>query len=830
MTGEGWLKHATALRALAAALAVEGNEADDLVQEAWLRAARRGDADQPKAWWSAVFRNLVRDSARQRGRRSASEQVAARGEHLPSEVEVLERLEIAQRVAGEVAKLDEPYRTAIHLRYFEGLSAEEIAQRSNAPLETIRARLRRGLQQLRERMDRACGGDRSVWSTALAAIALRGKSPVAAAAATSLVSIGGIAMSVKLASSVAAAIVLGVGAYFLWPSSEAASPHASAPILEAAAQPSLPPAVTEPAPPCIEPAPARAEAAPAAVPANETPAADDGKFEVRGTVVIVDEKGVERANESGTLSVLAATSEADVDRQELAFENGRWSTRIKKGAFLMVGKLVAGGREALLPKSRPSTPGADPIEVRGKWLPRGRLRVVDAATKQDLREIEVRSAENRGPNPDWIHPGDSSEIATVEKSIDSPFDLPVHMRVTSYWLHARGYAWARVDFDHTVGGERTVELSAPAALEIAVSGSTPPEGACVRLYPKHDVSFGNEARVSVPVALSGATRIDDMPPGHYFACVELGEFDTRQRLGETEVDLLERATARATIAIDTSKLDVDTVHLYGTLAVPEGVDLARVELVLGREGGEAADVRLKWTQMTAIDGQPLARRWDAGRVRTGAWGATVRPVLYRQLIHAEGAGELQAEIRVPELVKVHVTVADAATGAVVEPERLSWSDARIEGLSSGFQCPLMPAGSKGAYEFSAPAGVVQVSCTADGYAPQSHDLDLRTGAKSVDIKLSRASGVHVQIFDGDARLKVGLEFFWEVRCTSGDSRRPLGSPGGRSTEFEFTRLLDPGHYVIHFPELEGFQPIEAMPVDVATGQITEIAVHAKHAH
>jgi len=38
-----------------------------------------------------TFRNLVRDSARQRGRRNASEHAAAREERLPSEVEMLER-------------------------------------------------------------------------------------------------------------------------------------------------------------------------------------------------------------------------------------------------------------------------------------------------------------------------------------------------------------------------------------------------------------------------------------------------------------------------------------------------------------------------------------------------------------------------------------------------------------------------------------------------------------------------------------------------------------------------------------------------------------------
>src|SRR5882672_6687986 len=181
MSGDGWLAHAGALRALAAALTGDASEADDVAQETWLRAARdERRLERPRAWWAAVARNLVRDRARERARRAHTERESARDERLPSEIEMLERLEIAQRVAAEVARLDEPYRTAIHLRYFEGLSPEQIAERSRAPLETIRARLRRGLALLRERMDRACGGDRSAWSIALAAIALRGKTTVLA--------------------------------------------------------------------------------------------------------------------------------------------------------------------------------------------------------------------------------------------------------------------------------------------------------------------------------------------------------------------------------------------------------------------------------------------------------------------------------------------------------------------------------------------------------------------------------------------------------------------------------------------------------------------------
>jgi len=826
MSGDGWLAHAGALRALAAALTGDASEADDVAQETWLRAARdERRLERPRAWWAAVARNLVRDRARERARRAHTERESARDERLPSEIEMLERLEIAQRVAAEVARLDEPYRTAIHLRYFEGLSPEQIAERSRAPLETIRARLRRGLALLRERMDRACGGDRSAWSIALAAIALRGKTTVLATTSASLLSIGGVLVSAKLALGVAAALVLGVGAYLMWPSGDAAKPQARDTVEAAAPAIVAPPVVEKPAP--VEPTPARVEAT---TPVATPPAApaDDGTFEVRGSVVIVDESGVEHRDETGSFYAVSGTSERDVKSREIAFEKGAWSLRIPKGGFLGFFKLVVGGREAALPRqSRPMQPGTDPIEVRGQWLKRGRLHVVDAVTKQDLRDIEVRYADGWRANPDWTHPGDYKDMSVLHMAV-SPFDLPERLNITPYWLHVAGYAWTRVDFDHLVGGERTVELVAPASVDVSIAGGSAPAGACVRLYSKQQVSYAFEARVSVKAAPSGATRIDELEPGHYFACIETGDDDSRQRLGETPVDLVADQIANVTVTIDASKLDVPMVHLFGTLSLPAGyVDAVTTDLSLWREGGEPQRITLKAKAMTPVGGNELVRSWDAGSVPAGVWGANVRPAMYRQVIHAESPGELRVEINVPRMVTVSIDISDAATGEALVPEHIMWSDARIEGLSRGFSSPVQPLATKGTYRFEAPAGAVRLSCDTKGYAAYEQDLELRDEPVALHIKLQRGSGVHIEVFEGDARLRVGFEFFDGMRCTVPGQGRSFGLPGGRDTEFEWTRMLDPGRYDIKFPALEGYEPIDTITVDVSAGQMVEVPVHVK---
>src|SRR5260221_4650994 len=208
---DGWLAEAAALRRLAASLLRDEHEAEDLVQETWLRA-RKSDATKSGAWFRTVIRNLARDRLRERGRRQKSEHDAARSESMPSEGQVEERLEVARQIAVEVARLEEPYRTMIHLRYFEDRSPAEIAELSKLPVETVRSRLRRGLETLRQRMDRAHDGRREAWSLALAPLAAR-VGPVSGGVLTA----AGAIMSTKLAVSGAAAVVVAVGLLFVWP-------------------------------------------------------------------------------------------------------------------------------------------------------------------------------------------------------------------------------------------------------------------------------------------------------------------------------------------------------------------------------------------------------------------------------------------------------------------------------------------------------------------------------------------------------------------------------------------------------------------------------------
>src|SRR5688572_826758 len=167
-SGAELLQHQDFVRRLACELVRDAARADDLVQDAWVQALQRPPrvAVAARTWFRTVLRNLASRGAREEGRRSAREQAAARAEAQPSTAEIGERLALEQELVRAVEALREPYRSAVFQRYFEDLSPRAIAAREGVPLATIKTRLRRALELLRESLDRSHG--RKTWALAFA--------------------------------------------------------------------------------------------------------------------------------------------------------------------------------------------------------------------------------------------------------------------------------------------------------------------------------------------------------------------------------------------------------------------------------------------------------------------------------------------------------------------------------------------------------------------------------------------------------------------------------------------------------------------------------------
>jgi RNA polymerase sigma-70 factor (ECF subfamily) len=184
---------------LARSLVRDTNLADDVAQDAWLVALERPPHARSgpglRAWLARVTRTLARQSMRSDARRTLREHGAARSESEVSAGEIVARGSMHRRLVDAVMALDEPVRSSILYRYLDGMSAPEIAERCGASPAAVRQRLSRGLAELRSRLDREFGGERSAWSALIiptSSVPLAGASLMAKTASASALQILGV--------------------------------------------------------------------------------------------------------------------------------------------------------------------------------------------------------------------------------------------------------------------------------------------------------------------------------------------------------------------------------------------------------------------------------------------------------------------------------------------------------------------------------------------------------------------------------------------------------------------------------------------------------------
>jgi RNA polymerase sigma-70 factor (ECF subfamily) len=144
------------VRALARSLVASEADVDDVEQETWLAAVRHAPAQgsRPRAWLATVVRNQARLLWRRAGRRGRIERAAARPEATTSAANSVAHADALRRLVAALLALREPYRGTLLLRYFDGLSPDDIARREDAPVGTVKTRLRRGLELLRDELGR----------------------------------------------------------------------------------------------------------------------------------------------------------------------------------------------------------------------------------------------------------------------------------------------------------------------------------------------------------------------------------------------------------------------------------------------------------------------------------------------------------------------------------------------------------------------------------------------------------------------------------------------------------------------------------------------------
>jgi RNA polymerase sigma-70 factor (ECF subfamily) len=149
------LTHMDAAYTLARYLVGDEHDAQDVVQEAALRAFTYFDGfrgGEARAWFLAIVRNCARDWVRVRVRDRRTLEFTDRHVESIPDVHTADASAIAAseraRIAAAMAELPPEFTEVIVLREIEGLSYKEISAVAGVPIGTVMSRLARGRQRL----------------------------------------------------------------------------------------------------------------------------------------------------------------------------------------------------------------------------------------------------------------------------------------------------------------------------------------------------------------------------------------------------------------------------------------------------------------------------------------------------------------------------------------------------------------------------------------------------------------------------------------------------------------------------------------------------------
>jgi RNA polymerase sigma-70 factor, ECF subfamily len=142
-------------------------DADDLVQDTYLKAFRAADSFEPgtnlRAWLFTILHNTARNRARDRARSSvvvdseavdqaADRPVAGTAAPVLNPETLLLREALTPELQAAIDALPDAFREAVWLRDVEEFSYAEIAQMLGVPVGTVMSRISRGRRLLFEQL------------------------------------------------------------------------------------------------------------------------------------------------------------------------------------------------------------------------------------------------------------------------------------------------------------------------------------------------------------------------------------------------------------------------------------------------------------------------------------------------------------------------------------------------------------------------------------------------------------------------------------------------------------------------------------------------------
>ena len=375
-----------------------------------------------------------------------------------------------------------------------------------------------------------------------------------------------------------------------------------------------------------------------AVEVDSAPAADETSVEegihVSGTIVVLDEEGIEHPKESGSFTPISWHGEFGAHGAPVDVQEGRFELRMPSGKQFGLKNLRLGDRFARLKEYGPiEVSDGSHLELLAAWAPPIVLHVVDSASRRDLEGIElVRHSRRRYLNK--LHPGDYDEADVVRRGATSPLELPTEEAgfdqprgQVVLWVRAPSYAWGRIKVGYTDPVGHTLELSPAGSLEVTLVGELPTEWIggvpapppVLRLREEPDIDrrvraalrqqerSGSSGRrkteweitreiedqlhseppsgeplIELSPAAEGPTVVEGVRPGIYVLTVEVGDWVERSRymLGRESVVLEAGRRAGVNVMLELPPWPNARVPLAGTLHRPPAWENSSIALII----------------------------------------------------------------------------------------------------------------------------------------------------------------------------------------------------------------------------------------------------------
>jgi hypothetical protein len=373
------------------------------------------------------------------------------------------------------------------------------------------------------------------------------------------------------------------------------------------------------------------------------------------------------------------------------------------------------------------------------------------------------------------------------------------------FVKSPGYAWGRVNFDLSVGGERTLELVPGGGLTVQLLGDWQ------RINAEFELAYPPELRIpccEIEVSFEGRDRLvfDGVQPGKYRAYVRSSDSsDPRKELASAAVEV--RAGEETFVDFDApAPISAEKAPLRGTLVVPHEYDIESLKLSI-----EPLDLTISVAHGMQLDpARADTWKWSAGDVLPGHYLLRLEPLGCWSAVEVGPSGRTDVEILVPPSGLVSVEVVERETLRPAEVEALEWSGR----FGPSNRVEANPPASR--IEFRAPQGEIDIGLSSDAFRGHKEDIRVGSGRTEVRLEVARFSRVTLDLRDGETSVR--WEGLWtlEAHYLEDETTRPIPSVGISNTHPLFL-LERPGRYRFVIPDIPGFAPIPPQDLTVIPG-------------